>query len=111
MLATKKLPSVIIETHPVLSAACLNGQNHRPRIESKIAAEGHRFCRGIPGIGNDPGVPVAQAMNSIVDPPGEAAKHTLGFKPLGAISPTGEHDLFLVSDPIIVCILEVDQIR
>src|SRR6266581_3067892 len=111
VLPAKELSSVVVEAHAVLPFAGLDNQPHGPGIESKITPERDGFCGGIPGIGDDPGVPVYQAVNLVVEAPSQTAEHPLGIKGAGAVSPAGEDDLLLIGNAVVVGVLIVEQIR
>src|SRR5439155_9670599 len=111
VLPAEELSSVVVEAHAVLPFACLGNQRHRPRIESKITPERDGLCGGISGIGNDAGIAIDQAVNSIIEAPSQTSEYALGINGAGSVSPAGENDLLLIGHTVVVDVLVEDQIR
>src|SRR6185436_4440566 len=63
------------------------------------------------GIRDVARIAIDEAMNSIVETPGETAEDAFGIKSTGAISPAGEDHLLLIGNAVAIGILVKEQIR
>src|SRR5262245_47635502 len=111
MLPAKELSSVVVKTHAVLPFARFGHQSHGSRVESKIASEPDGFCRGIGRIADVPGETVHQAMNLIVQPPGQTPEDAFRLRSARAVAPAREDHLLLISYAIAVGVFAIEQIR
>ena len=111
MLAAKKLPPLVVESHAVLSFAGLDGHPHGTGIKGEIASESHRFLRRSIGIHYVTGVAIDQTMNPIVESPRQASKHAFRLQCASAASPTGENHFLFVRHTVTVGVLQEEQVR
>src|SRR6185503_20739272 len=71
----------------------------------------HGFGSGVVGIRYVTGIAVDQTMNPVVQSPSQTPEHALGIKCAGAIAPAGENHLLFIGHPVVIRVLEKEQVR